>query len=115
MDPGPGWIFRDQALYMERYPDRFFVLLIDFDRDADRLRHATTRIPEHLRDRVFILGAWSEPEELKRADLGSYEEIGLAMARDCRENTTATWDHDLLRNKITELARLRQSVYPILF
>jgi hypothetical protein len=100
---------------MERYPDRFFVLLIDFDRDADRLRHATTRIPEHLRDRVFILGAWSEPEELKRADLGSYEEIGLAMARDCRENTTATWDHDLLRNNIPNLRDYASQFTPSCF
>jgi hypothetical protein len=40
---------------------------------------------------VFILGALSEPEALKRADLGSYESIGLAMAKDCREETERIW------------------------
>jgi hypothetical protein len=72
------------------------------------------RIPERLADRVFILGALSEPEALK-ANLGSYETIGLKMARDCREETNTTWGHDLLRHNASELDRLRERVRPILF
>jgi hypothetical protein len=41
--------------------------------------------------------------------------IGLALAKDCRENTNATWGSDLLRHNETELKRLRQHVFPILF
>jgi hypothetical protein len=99
---------------MDRYPARFIVLLIDFDGREDRLQDAKTRIPERLSDRVFILGAFSEPEALK-ANLGYYETIGLAMARDCREATNTTWGHDLLRHNATELDRLREHVRPILF
>lgn len=105
----------DHVVYMERYPGRFMVLLIDFDSNEERLDHATKRIPERLRERVFILGTWSAPEELKRADLGSYEAIGSAMARDCREETATTWDHNLLRHNSGELARLREHIRPILF
>ena len=73
------------------------------------------RIPERLTGRVFILGAWSEPEALKAAGLGSYETIGRAIAKDCREQTDTTWQHDLLRHNASEINRLRQDVRPILF
>lgn len=116
-----GWIktldrFKsDHINGMDRYPDRFMVLLIDFDDDADRLNHAKAEIPDRLADRVFILGVLSEPEALKKASLGSYETIGLAMAKDCREGTDATWRHALLRHNASELDRLREHIRPILF
>ena len=100
---------------MERYPERSMVLLIDFDGDPTRLQYAKNRIPGHLTDRVYVLGALVEPEGLRNAALGSYETIGLAMARDCREGTDTTWGHDLLRHNAGELDRLRERVRPILF
>lgn len=71
-----GWIevldhFKsDQVKYMDRYRNGFMVLLIDFDGKAERLQDAKKRIPERLAERVFILGALTEPEALKD-DLGS--------------------------------------------
>jgi hypothetical protein len=105
----------DHKAEMERYAGRYMILLIDFDGREERLEYAKTRIPGHLTERVFILGALSDPEALKRANLGSYETIGLALARDCRESTDATWSHDLLRHNAGELTRLREHVRPILF
>jgi hypothetical protein len=105
----------DHLTYMERYPDRFMVLLIDFDSDGERLAYMKNAIPGHLRERVFVLGTWSQPEDLKRADLGSYEMIGSALARDCQENTSTIWDHNLLRNNAGEVVRLRERIRPILF
>ena len=90
------------------------VLLIDFDGHEERLGEAEARIPGHFRDRVFVLGVLTEPEAL-RTDLGSFETIGLGMARDCREDTEAMWGHRLLRHNADELARLREWVRPILF
>jgi hypothetical protein len=116
-----GWIdvlnlFESNHLAsMDRYTSRFLVLLIDFDDQEDRLGVAQARIPERLRDRVFILGALSEPEKLKSAGLGSYEAIGLALARDCYLGTETTWSHRLLRHNASELGRLRHLVRPILF
>jgi hypothetical protein len=116
-----GWLrvlecFRSELVVtMERDPNGFAVLLIDFDGDAGRLDAAKGRIPDNLTERVFILGAWSEPEELKRVGLGSYETIGSAMARDCRERTNTIWEHELLRHNAGELARLRERVRPFLF
>jgi hypothetical protein len=105
----------DHVAEMDRLTQRYMVLLIDFDGEEGRLTEVKRRIPERLTGRVFILGAWSEPEALKAAGLGSYETIGRAIAKDCREQTDTTWQHDLLRHNASEINRLRQDVRPILF
>lgn len=99
---------------MDNYPERFMVLLIDFDGKEDRLISAKAAIPVQLGDRVFVLGVWSNPEALK-ADLGTYEHIGSAMADDCRKATNTTWGHEFLRHNASELERLRVQVRSILF
>jgi len=99
---------------LERYEKRFMILVIDFDGQEDRLEQAKGYIPEHVEDRVFVLGAWTEPEALK-GSLGSYETIGQALAKDCREDTDTTWGHALLRHNGSEVERLRRLVRPILF
>lgn len=99
---------------MDRNALRFMVLLLDFDGREDRLNEVKEAIPERLKERVFILGAWNEPEDLRQA-LGSYESIGLAMAKDCRDDTDEIWTHSLLRHNAGELDRLRKHIRPILF
>jgi hypothetical protein len=103
------------AAEMDRYQNRFMILLIDFDEHEGRLEEAKARIPAHLADRVFILGAWSEPEELRREIKLSYEELGISLAQDCREETNRYWGHRLLKHNAAEVSRLRQSVKAILF
>ncbi|HLK09316.1 MAG TPA: hypothetical protein VKV30_15275 [Candidatus Angelobacter sp.] len=99
---------------MDRCPTRFMVLLIDFDGHEERLERARDRIPQHLTERVFVLGALIEPEALK-PHLGSYEEIGSRLAADCRDDSYDTWGHALLQHNAIELARLREHVRRILF
>lgn len=98
---------------MERCAPRYMILLIDFDGQESRLQDAKARVPSHLAERVFVLGSRGEPEDLK--GIGTYEEIGSALARDCRDDTNAIWGHDFLRNNADELVRLRERVRPILF
>jgi hypothetical protein len=105
----------DHIVGMNRYSGRFMVLLIDFDGHRERLIKARAEIPEHFAERVFILGTLTNPEALRQASLGSYEEIGLAMAKDCREGSDTILGHDLLRHNASEIERLRQHVRPILF
>jgi hypothetical protein len=78
------------------------------------LNEVKEAIPERLKERVFILGAWKEPEDLRQA-LGSYESIGLRMAKDCRDDTDDIWAHSLLRHNAGELERLRKHIRSILF
>ena len=106
---------RDQIQDLEKYPDRYLVLVIDFDNVAGRRGFAETRIPAHLRDRVFILGTRSEPEELRRETGLKYDAIGERLAEDCRQRTTSFWDQDLLADNGPELTRLFERVRPILF
>jgi hypothetical protein len=120
LEPVGGWVqvierfCSDHLTGMNSYPERFMVLLVDFDGDGQRLQRLQSQIPESLKERVFILGSLTNPEALKRG-LGSYETIGLTMASDCRHESNGIWDHELLRNNASELIRLKQQVRPILF
>jgi hypothetical protein len=100
---------------MRRCLNRSMILLIDFDGNMGRLQQAKNKIPADLGDRVFVLGAWRDPETLKPR-LGSYETIGTRMAADCRDSTTNCWGDDHLQHNAAELARLGAYVVPtILF
>ena len=116
-----GWcdvidiFLKDHVAGMETYDCRFIVLLIDFDNHEDRLDFARSKIPEHLAERVFILGALTEPEVLRRAVALTYEQIGLELARDCMQGTNTVWSHPQLQHNSAELERLRASIRAILF
>lgn len=121
LPPADGWrevLIRfesDHVAYMDRNVHRSIILLIDFDEDSTRLDVVRNCIPQRLRDRVFVLGAWNEPEKLKSEGLGTYEQIGSAVGEGCREDNQKVWDHRLLRHNEGELRRLREHVRPILF
>ncbi len=102
---------------MRNYGKRRMLILIDFDGDADRFGQAKEEIPKVLFDRVFILGSFSEPEELKKKipGLNSYEAIGKALADDCVNETGDVWGHDLLKHNQEELNHMVVSVKPFLF
>lgn len=106
----------DFAPALSTTPTRRIVLLLDFDERENRRREIEAMIPPEVKDRVFLLGVWSNPENLK-SDLGhaSYEDIGSLLAEDCFRGTDTTWSHDLLAHNKNELARLREQVRPFLF
>ncbi|MBH8564166.1 hypothetical protein I8748_18565 [Nostoc sp. CENA67] len=105
----------DYATTMRQYPKRMIVLLIDFDEDEDRLSYVKDKIPMDLIDRVFVIGALSEPEILRRDIRKSFEDIGESLAKDCSDNTNKLWGHDLLKHNRTELDRMIVSIKPFLF
>ena len=101
---------------IEQYPARRMLLVIDFDDDfAARLQDFRAQVPSALSDRVFLLGTWSEPENLKTSLRKSYEAIGLELANDCAEDKTDLWDHELLQHNRHELQRMIAHVKPFLF
>ena len=100
---------------MRRHPKRRFVLLIDFDQDEGRLMYVRRQIPQDVKERVFVLGSFSNPEELRR-DLGqTLESIGESLSTDCVENRDDLWKHELLRHNLIELNRMITDVKPFLF
>jgi hypothetical protein len=105
----------DHISKMRLYPERMIVLLIDFDEQEGRLDFVSTKIPSDLKDRVFVLGVLSEPEQLKSDIKKGFEEIGEALATDCSDNTDKLWSHDLLKHNKIELERMIVTVKPFLF
>jgi hypothetical protein len=100
---------------MEKYPERFMALIIDFDGQASRIDVAGEAIPANLKERVFVLGVLTEPEDLKAKVGEPYESIGSSLAADCRDNALEMWGHQLLQHNAGELARMRHQVVPLLF
>lgn len=100
---------------MRLCPDRRLVLLLDFDGDGSRRSNIEARIPADLQDRVFLLGVRSEPEDLVRAGLGLFDDIGRRLGAECRDGRREIWRHELLQDNAAELARLVASVRSFLF
>jgi len=100
---------------MRKYPERHLVLLLDFDDQSERSDKVKEKIPEDLRGRVFLLGVQSEPEALKQAGLGSFEDIGRSLGKECREGIEEIWRHDLLQQNASEINRLERTVRGFLF
>lgn len=120
LPPAGGWrvvgerFQRVHAAEMRRYPEQRMVLVVDFDADVARREAVLSYVPADLRERVFVLGAFNEPEDLRRP-LGSYETIGKGLGEDCVRGTDSTWGHELLRHNADEVARVRLKLRPILF
>lgn len=106
---------KNYASEMRQLPERMMVLLIDFDDNESRLSYVESHIPDDLKSRVFVLGVLSEPENLKRDIKKTFEEIGEALAKDCSDNTSKLWGHNLLKHNKPELDRMATCIKPFLF
>ena len=99
---------------MSKYDKRMMLLLVDFDNQDNRREEVLSQVSPQVRDRVFVLGTLSEPEDL-RGDLGHFERIGEAIGDDCLDEAPRTWEHPLLQHNEEELRRLTERVRPFLF
>ena len=108
---------RDQLRGLREFPQRMLVLVIDFDKQVNRLDEAKARIPADVQDRVFIIGARDDPEGLRQTLPGrpSFESIGKALAEDCRANTRTIWGTTDLVCNSNELDRMTATVRRCLF
>ena len=112
LEEAHGWsraleaVKEDELPKMRAFPERHLVLLIDFDRDEQRLQRAKMHVPADVADRIFILGILTEPEDLRNKLQMPYEGIGRALAEECRHARTDFWDHPLLRHNKPELQPL---------
>lgn len=122
LNPSGGWarvldsFKNDHINDLRQYPDRHFVMVIDFDTQGDSRRERFERaIPEDLRDRVYLLGSSQTPEALKNACRCSFESIGKQLAEACYSNTEGLWSQEMLADNQTERSRLNGAVKSILF
>ena len=121
LPPAGGWqkvlndFTQSYIAEMKLYKNCHMLLLIDFDEQAERRELVQSHIPSDLKDRVFVLGVWSEPEKLRQLLNKSFEDIGLALAQDCPQKPSDTWNNELLKHNATEISSMVVSLTSVLF
>lgn len=101
---------------MLQFPEIRLVLLIDFDFNSSRLERIRSNIPDELQKRVFVFGAFSEAEDLKRQNgAKNLEAIGKTLAQECQSKSYTLWNHELLQHLETELLHAQSELRPLLF
>ena len=123
LDTAGGWasvveyVKKDGNInHLRKFEQCRVVLLLDYDNQfPGRFDSICEKIPGDLRDRVYVLGVLSEPEELKSDLKKPFEKIGNALASECCRDVQEVWQHPLLRHNHGELVRLIQDVTPFLF
>lgn len=115
-----GWL-RTCETYKEDYEPqlrtigtRHVILLIDLDREQTRIAKVQEYIHDDLKSRVFVLGVWSEPEELKADQRLDFESIGRKLREDCPRQPGGIWGHELLRHNSHEVERMWSTIGQIL-
>lgn len=101
--------------HLKRYPMALLLLLVDFDGTSNRVEEVKRDLDPSLMGRVFVLGAKTNPEDLRRAMNLSFEAIGLEVGKACLGENASLWCHELLQHNQPELQRLEASVKPFLF
>lgn len=100
----------DHIPTMGTFPKRHVLLLIDFDRDSNRIDEVKKVIPEELSDRVFVLGVFSEPEDLSKSIRQTEEMIGELLADACLNKVEGLWSNPLLNHNNDELTRMQSLI-----
>lgn len=103
-----GWpalfdLFRKEyASYVRKYPKAHIVLIVDFDDDIEsRLRQydrVLSEFPDRAvwENRVYLLGATKDPEQLSSHLKLTKTQIGLQLAEECERGEFDLWNHELL-------------------
>lgn len=121
LPPAGGWpsvreqFKEDYVAVIRRYPLGYIILMVDFDTQEDRLEEMCKVVPDDLKDRVFVIGVWSEPEKLRSALGLPFEKIGFKLAGECQANTIEMWQHELLAHNTAELQRMPSDIRNMLF
>jgi len=100
---------------MRRFPHRHLLLVIDFDQHPERREEILERVPDDLRERVYVVGSLDEPERLISSMRTNAEKLGSDLAEDCARGTDEHWRHNMLAHNDAELNRLRTNVRHFLF
>ena len=122
LNPARGWPhvlqeFTDSEVnILRKYKERHLVLLIDFDNDfPTRMPWFKSKIPLDIADRVYVLGAFGEAEDLKKQTGKKLGPLGQMLAKECEEGTVELWMHGQLQHNQDEVQRLKENVKHFLF
>lgn len=111
------WLCKSVS-FLEKYDKLCRLGIVDFDGYENRATNFKKKIPEEVRDRVFVLGPIRNVETLKKETGLSLERIGAKIARTCASMTpveNSIWQCDQLKHNIPEVERLKKRVGSFLF
>jgi hypothetical protein len=115
-----GWLKgKDKILELSEsrlreYEKAHALLLVDHDGDSARGSNIKDQISDDIKDRVFVIGVLTEPEELKSANQ-KYEQIGGLIADGCKDNNSDFWQHKLLVHNLEDVRRLSEAFHDLFF
>jgi len=101
--------------YLRNWTHAYVVIVMDFDGNTDRRSQCELRIPEDLRQRVFLLGSRDTPEILSKELKMRPERIGEGLANDCLKKDRELWAHPQLSHNHDELLKMIDVIKPIIF
>jgi hypothetical protein len=119
--PAGGWgrvldLFEQKFVpYLRQWSLSHVVMLMDFDDTDDRKTICEKRIPDDLKQRVFVPGTKDNPEALKRELNVGFESIGEGLAGDCLREDCGQWNNTHLVHNRDELLRMSEVMKPIIF
>lgn len=121
LDLANGWSRGKEKLlelsngHLVRYNNAHALLVVDHDGNRNRGCEIKALISDEVKDRVFVIGVLSEPEELKSASQ-KYEQIGGLIAEGCKADNTDFWQQEsLLVHNLDEVRRLSKVVRDLFF
>ncbi len=97
----------------------FLLILIDSDKRDGRIKEIRNEIPDIIKDRVFVIGCFSEPEVLKQQAHEAIKEakmkvsseaVGKVLFQHCKDNPPNNlWGLNELNHNSDEILRLKQN------
>lgn len=105
----------DSTGHLQKYKSSHAALIVDFDGKRERGSEIKQMVAEGVRDRVFVIGVLTEPEELRNVTRMKFEQLGSQIGEGCKGSSIGFWQHDLLVHNIEEIRRLSGAVRDIFF
>lgn len=98
---------------MTTTPYMYLVLVADFDNKEDRYDAIFRVVPDALKDRVMLVGARGEPEDITWSS--KLETLGRELAEACFRNEEGRWGSEHLCHNLPERERVGNKMRSILF
>ena len=121
MPTAGGWmkvvekILDDYVPKVRRNRHTHVIGIIDCDEHPKRIEEQLERIPEDVRDRIFLLGTLEDPQAFKRSVNQSFEKIGIDLADECFRKQFELWRHAHFSHLYDEIDRAAGTLHSILF
>lgn len=100
---------------MKKYEAAILLVLIDSDKRESRVQDMMERVPDFIRDRIFIISSAKNAEKTNSFfGGGKKEKLGWKLAESCINGACELWREDPLAHNVAMIERFQQK-FPSLF